>query len=120
MYFQIESGISIETVSTTTGVKTTTESPTVTETKRETTTTPFRTQSDLTQADKKNKRKIGISRFRHKIYTYVNADRPSSDSIELKGGGKIINKIITKYSFNYNKLYIRNNQINFHSSNRQR
>ena len=96
MYFQIESGISIETVSTTTDFKTTTESSTYTETKRETTTTPFRTHSDLTPTNQKNKRKIGISRFRHKIYTYVNADRPSFDSVDVKGDSKIISKIITK------------------------
>ena len=96
MYLHIESGISIKTVSTTTDVKTMTESSTVTKTKQETTTTPFRTQSDLTPTDKKNKRKIGISRFRHKIYTYVNADRPSSYSVDIKGDGKIIFEIITK------------------------
>ena len=71
-------------------MKTTTESTTVTGTQRQTTTTPIRTQTYLTPTDWKNKRRIGISRFRHKIYTYVNADRPSSDSVDAKGDGKII------------------------------
>ena len=107
-------------MSTTLNVKTATESSALTTTHRTTTISSIRKKSHLTTTERNNKRKIGITRFRHKLYTYVNQDRPYPDLDGLKGDGRIISKIAKDFvQINNDDSFVFYNQITFSLLNRK-